>query len=105
VKAANLTLRFLLELAALAAVGWWGWDVGGIALAIVLPLAFAAVWGLFVAPKARITVQRPVWWALNTALFAVAALALGGAWSVWAGLAFAAVAAGNLALLAATGES
>ena len=56
---ANLALRFLLELAALAAMSWWGWETGGstaarLALAIVFPLAVAFVWGTFIAPKARV---------------------------------------------------
>ena len=52
-KGANLALRFLLELAALAAVGYWGWDAGGPLLAIAAVAAVAVVWGLFVAPKRR----------------------------------------------------
>ena len=68
--AANLGLRFLLELAALAAVGWWGWHIGGstlgrLVLAIVLPLGVALVWGAFIAPKARVKVSRPVWYGLQ----------------------------------------
>lgn len=54
-KAANLLLRFLLELSALAALGYWGFHVaGGIAgilLCIGAPLLFAASWGLFAAHK------------------------------------------------------
>jgi cytochrome b len=62
VVAANLGLRFLLELVALSAVGWWGWQLGGstfgrVALAAALPLVVALVWGAFIAPKARFEVS------------------------------------------------
>ena len=96
---ANLALRFLLELAALAAVAWWGWTVS-LALAIVLPLAVAVAWGMFVSPKARFRVSRPVWYALQVVIFGGAAVALASAWSALAGVVFALVAAANLALLA-----
>ena len=52
-RAANLALAFVVELAGLAVLGWWGYDAGGIALAIVFPLVAAAAWGAFMAPKAR----------------------------------------------------
>src|SRR5689334_23481657 len=55
--AANLGLRFLLELCMLAALGYWGFQAGdGPVLKIVLglgaPLLAAVVWGLFIAPRA-----------------------------------------------------
>lgn len=50
----NLALRFLLELAALAAIGHWGWTQHGGAtrwlLAIGLPVLAAAIWGVFRVP-------------------------------------------------------
>jgi hypothetical protein len=50
----NLALRFILELAALAAIGYWGWTWGDGALryilAIGLPLLAAALWGTFRVP-------------------------------------------------------
>jgi Protein of unknown function (DUF2568) len=56
-KGLNLGVAFLLELAALAAFGYWGAQAGGgtlgkIALAVGAPLLVAVVWGLFLAPKA-----------------------------------------------------
>ncbi|HEY7237277.1 MAG TPA: YrdB family protein [Gemmatimonadaceae bacterium] len=55
----NLALRFLLELSALAAVGYWGATTATgrvirIVLAIALPTLVAVVWALFISPKARI---------------------------------------------------
>jgi len=51
----NLGLRFLLELAALFVMGFWGWQVGGESLlrfvfALAVPLAAAALWGTFRVP-------------------------------------------------------
>jgi hypothetical protein len=50
----NLALRFLLELTALVAIGYWGWtQFDGILrylLAICLPLLAAFVWGTFRVP-------------------------------------------------------
>ena len=47
----NLALRFLLELTAIAAAGYWGWHQhdgwSAILLAIGIPVALAAVWGVF----------------------------------------------------------
>ena len=47
----NLTLRFLLELAAIFAFGYWGYSLTGdgtrILLAILFPLLFAVLWGVF----------------------------------------------------------
>jgi hypothetical protein len=47
----NLALRFMLELAALTALGAWGWQQGNdllrIPLAIGIPLLVAVVWATF----------------------------------------------------------
>jgi hypothetical protein len=56
-KPVFLTVRFLLELAALAALGYWGFTEFDGALSFVVglgaPLGAAVLWGLFVSPKAR----------------------------------------------------
>lgn len=108
--AANLGLRFLLELAALAAVGWLGWHTGGstvgrVALAVVLPLVVAVVWGAFIAPRARFKVSRAVWYGLQVVIFGAAALALASMWSPAAGIVFALVVLANTALLAVADEA
>jgi hypothetical protein len=50
-----LTLVFLDELAAMAAFGVWGWQVGNppALWAAVLPVTAMTVWWLFASPKAR----------------------------------------------------
>ena len=63
-RGANLALRFLLELGALTALAYWGFNTHEGALPKVVfgtgaPLAAAVVWGLFVAPKAVRPVALP----------------------------------------------
>ena len=51
----NLAFRFLLEVASLIAVSMWGWKQHDgwlrIVLVIVLPVAFAIIWGTFAVPN------------------------------------------------------
>ena len=51
----NLGIRFLLELAAWGALGYWGWvrhaGTWRFVLAIGLPLAAMALWGVFRVPN------------------------------------------------------
>jgi hypothetical protein len=55
-RGSTLAVRFLCELSMLAALAFWGFQVGdGVGawmLGIGAPLLAAAVWGAFVAPKA-----------------------------------------------------
>ena len=55
-RVVNDGVRFCLELASLAGLAVWGWRTGptgvNVVLAIAAPLAAAALWGAFVAPKA-----------------------------------------------------
>ena len=50
----NLALRFVLEIAAVVSLGYWGWRSQEGALRVVLviaaPLAAAVVWGIFTTP-------------------------------------------------------
>lgn len=77
----NLGVRFLLELGALVAFGYWGATLHGSVVqralvAIVLPLAIALLWGLFISPKARYSTGRPGQVGLGLLVFLVAALLL-----------------------------
>jgi hypothetical protein len=58
---ANLTVAFLLELCALAALGYWGFRTASgpaakAALGIGAPLLAAVLWGLFAAPRAPVSI-------------------------------------------------
>ena len=83
-RSAALGLRFLLELALLAALAFWGFTTpDGALLKIVLgvgaPVLAAAVWATFLSPRAAVRVPGPLLVILEMALFAVAAIALNGA--------------------------
>ncbi len=47
-----LALVFLDEVLATAAAGIWGGHVGGVLLAVLMPLVVVAVWYLFASPRA-----------------------------------------------------
>ena len=84
----NLILRFLLELAALAILGIWGWQYGdgswlGYVLAAGLPIIAAVVWGVFNVPndpsrsgKAPVVVPGIIRLTIELLLFALATWAL-----------------------------
>jgi Protein of unknown function (DUF2568) len=94
--AANLVVRFLLELAALAATAYWGYETGSGALRVVLaigaPLLVIAVWWAFVSPKPRLEVPRPLKLAIEFAVFGAAAAGLWATGRHTLALAFGAIA-------------
>jgi hypothetical protein len=94
VKALSLTVRFACELAALVAVGWWGWTVTPV-LGVALPLLVAVVWGAWIAPKARRRLADPVRLVLELVIFAgaTASFVAVGQWVV--GILFAVAAVGT----------
>lgn len=51
----NLVVRFILEMAGLVALGWWGWNqaegLSRFFLAIGIPLLAAGLWGTFAVPN------------------------------------------------------
>lgn len=64
-RAFQLVLRFVLELCALAALAYGGWqstDTFWLRLlaAVALPVIAAVVWGQWVAPKARHPIPDPL---------------------------------------------
>jgi len=80
-KLANLALRFLLELCALAALGYWGFKTGEsvvakVGLGIGAPLLAAVVWGTFLAPRATIPMTGLLGLVLELVVFGLAAAAL-----------------------------
>lgn len=98
----NLAFRFLLELAALAALGYWGWTQHAgpwrWLWALGLPLVVAVVWGTFAVPddpsrsgQAPVPIPGLLRLLLELALFAAAVLALIAAGRPYAGLLLAAL--------------
>ena len=95
-ESANLGLRFLLELTALAALAYWGFDtgtslLGDLVLGVGAPLVGAVVWGIWAAPRSA---QRLTGWRLTAVQFLVlgaGAVALVAAGHAVAGAALAAV--------------
>jgi Protein of unknown function (DUF2568) len=79
-RGVTLTVRFLCELAMLAALAYWGFGtgdgVGAWVLGIGAPLLAAVVWGAVVAPKARWPVPTPTRVVIELVLFGAAAGAL-----------------------------
>jgi hypothetical protein len=82
--------RFALEICAAVALGWWGWHLAdgrvlGIVLAIAIPVAAFAVWGIFAVkddpsrnPNPPIPVPGWVRLLIEAAVFGLAAY---GLWS------------------------
>ncbi|WP_145905087.1 YrdB family protein [Kitasatospora viridis] len=90
IRVANELLAFLLELAALGALSWWGWAVGpNLAVRLLLtlgaPLLAAVLWGRYAAPRATVklplagvlVVKAVVFLAASAALWAVAGAVAG----------------------------
>jgi hypothetical protein len=99
---ANLALRFLLELAALGALAYWGFtEFDGVAQWLVglgAPLIAAVVWGRFVSPKASHPATDPERLLLELLVFGAGAAALVAADQVASALVLAALVAIHLAL-------
>jgi Protein of unknown function (DUF2568) len=102
IRGVTLAARFLCELGMLAALAFWGFGAGDGAgawlLGIGAPTLAAAVWGAFVAPRARWPVPPPVRVAVELVLFAAAAGALAAAGQPAAAAALGVAGVGTLLL-------
>ena len=98
----NLAVRFLLEIAGLMAIGYWGWHQGegflSIVLAIGLPVIAAVLWGTFAvledpsrSGKAPVPIPGILRLVLETAFFGFATWALYDAGGPQLGLVYAIV--------------
>lgn len=89
-------VRAVLEVGALVALAYWGFARGSGATAWILglaaPIAFAVLWGLFVAPKARISLSAAARFVIELVLFGGAALALVATGEPTLGMTFALIA-------------
>ncbi|EFM10876.1 conserved hypothetical protein [Paenibacillus curdlanolyticus YK9] len=77
----NLGLTFILELLAVAALGYWGFHAGSnlplrLLLGIGAPVLMIFVWGTYLAPKASIPIEGAWKTLMIVIVFALAALAL-----------------------------
>lgn len=99
---AGLGVRFALELGALAADAYWGWQAWDspwrYVLVVVAPLLAATAWGVFNVPgdksrsgQAPVPVPGPVRLAVEIAVFGTAVAALAAAGATVAALCYAAV--------------
>src|SRR4051794_32156503 len=75
-----LTLAFLAELAALAALAAGGWSAGGstgwrLVLAVAAPVVAGVLWGVFAAPRAPVRVPA-LTLLVKVVVFGAAVLAL-----------------------------
>jgi Protein of unknown function (DUF2568) len=94
-----LAVRFLSELALLAALAVTGWRLGDppvmqVVLAVLLPLVAVAVWGRLVAPRASGRLADPSRLAVETVLFTVSAVGLVLVGFAWVGVLYGVVAVG-----------
>lgn len=102
-RALNLALKFVLELAAMAAFAIWGASADGAVLAVLLavitPALAIALWGIFAAPRSPRRLPTRARIPFELTVFALAALALLASGHETVAIIFAATAAINAALL------
>jgi ABC-type amino acid transport system permease subunit len=84
IKGANLALRFLLEVGAVVAFGYWGFKAGDgrvmkILLGIGIPLLVVIMWTIFVSPNAAVSLPDAVKVIVGLVILEGAAVALAGA--------------------------
>lgn len=103
IRAMNLLTRFLLELAALAALVFVGsrapQHFAAIMLAIAAPCCFAILWSLFAAHKARYALPRAAKAIVGILLLEAAAVSLAMAGNPGLGTLFAVLILANGALV------
>src|SRR5262245_37321777 len=80
-KQANLAVRFLVELCALAALAYWGFSLDApivvrVVLGVTAPLVSALAWGAYVAPRARLSAPASMRLTVELAVLGAAVVAL-----------------------------
>ena len=79
-KTANLGLKFLLKLVAIAAFAYWGASHSPVILAVILaiaiPAVFVAAWGTWAAPRSPRRLPRQTRVPFELGWFTLAAVAL-----------------------------
>jgi hypothetical protein len=97
VKALNVAIRFfVVELGALAGAAYWGFEAtsgaGQLWLTVLAPVAVVVVWGLFIAPKARVQIPKQAALAIELVLLVLVAVGVAVTGPVWLGIAYGAIA-------------
>jgi hypothetical protein len=107
-KAANLALKFLLELGAIAAFAYWGANAAdgvlSVLLAILAPVVMILAWGVFAAPKSERRLPGVARAPFELPVFAGAAVALLAAGSTAGAVLFGALVVVSAALLTVVGQ-
>ena len=107
-RAGNLALKFGVELAAIASLGYWGASRNGALLSatmmLLAPATMIALWGRFAAPKASRRLPLPARIPLELTLLSLAAVALLAAGEDVFAAVFATAVVLNAVLLTAFGQ-
>ncbi|MCM3570159.1 YrdB family protein [Neobacillus mesonae] len=77
----NLAIRFLLEICALMALGYWGFHTGNgkvtkALLGVGVPILIAVIWGVFGSPKAKFKLSMTPQIFLELVVFGIPVIAL-----------------------------
>lgn len=104
-KGANLGLSFVLELCALGALSFWGFNASEnslvrLILGVGAPLAMIVTWGMYLAPKSSRRFREPALSIAKLIVFGIAAAALVAAGQTTAAAIFLAAVVTNLMLAA-----
>jgi hypothetical protein len=104
-KAANLAVSFILELCALGALAYWGFNASDntlvqLILGVGAPLIMIVIWGIYLAPRSSRRFKEPVLSVAKLIVFGLAGAALAAAGQTTAAAVFLAAVVVNLALAA-----
>lgn len=104
IRGIKLGLAFLLELAVLFAVGYWGFTLSsGLPFRLVAglgtPVLMALLWGVFAAPKASLPLHEVADGAFRISWFGIGAMAFWAAGRPLTALGLAAVYVANALML------
>jgi Protein of unknown function (DUF2568) len=98
-----LLVRFLSELAALAAFTMWGFSESGW-FGVIPPLAAAAAWGRWMAPRSERRLADPLRLIAELAFFSLAAAAFAAAGAGAVAAVYGPIALGTAVLVRYTGD-
>ena len=99
----NLALSFILELCALGALAYWGFNASQhplirVVFGVGAPLAMIVIWSVYLAPKSARRLKEPALSGAKVIIFVLAAAALAAAGQTLVATIFLAATAVNLLL-------